>query len=736
MTTPFKWGAEFLINTTTVGDQSGSSVIGLADGRFLAAWVDEGAQSGLRQQYFSATGAKIGAQITVSTAGAGTVNVSPLAQLADGGFIVARSDGALGATAQGYNLDGSIRGVVSFGGSTSAPSVAALADGGFVVVYYDVDGTLGDASGGGIHGQRYSAEMEAIGPEFLVNTQTGSDQIRPDITALSNGGFVVTWTDVGVGGRDVRAQVYGANGARVGAEIAVNTISASIQEHASITELADGRFVIAWKDVSRSPDDTSDDAVRAQVFFANGSKSGLEFLVNTVTTSNQNQPSLQALADGRFMAVWKDVSQIGGDASADGIKGQVFNADGTKSGLEFLVNTTVSLTQSLPNLTELADGRVMISWNDESSGNLDVRGQIFDPRIAAITLNGTLAADGHVGTIFADHLGGGFGNDTLRGERGDDHIAGGAGNDLLAGGYGNDQMFGGDGNDGVYGGLGWDVMEGGAGNDSLDGGLGLDLMVGGAGNDRYTLSDRGDVVQEAALGGIDTVVTGAFSVNLALYAQVENVALTGLLELEVLGSAAANALVGNEAGNVLEGAGGNDTLNAGGGADQLYGGAGLDSLYGGLGADILSGDADQDRLYGGDGDDDLNGGVGHDLVSGGNGNDTLLGDQIGLVGAGNDTLSGGAGDDVLNGFTGVDLMYGGSGADQFQFFLGYGKDRVVDFVDGVDRIDLRAWGFATATVARTHFADIGGKLVFTMGVDVLTIDNMTKAQISAVDLIL
>lgn len=113
-----------------------------------------------------------------------------------------------------------------------------------------------------------------------------------------------------------------------------------------------------------------------------------------------------------------------------------------------------------------------------------------------------------------------------------------------------------------------------------------------------------------------------------------------------------------------------------------------------------------------------------------------MGDQIGLVGAGNDTLSGGAGNDVLNGFTGVDLMYGGSGADEFQFFLGYGKDRVVDFVDGVDRIDLRAWAFANATAARTHFADVGGKLVFTMGVDVLTIDGMTKAQISAVDLIL
>ena len=44
--------------------------------------------------------------------------------------------------------------------------------------------------------------VAALGSEIRVNTATASFQDSPQITALSNGGFVVTWQDfsLGVGG--------------------------------------------------------------------------------------------------------------------------------------------------------------------------------------------------------------------------------------------------------------------------------------------------------------------------------------------------------------------------------------------------------------------------------------------------------------------------------------------------------------------------------------------------------
>ena len=43
---------------------------------------------------------------------------------------------------------------------------------------------------------------------------------------------------------------------------------------------------------------------------------GTEFLVNTTTTNDQFEPTIAALADGRFVVVWTDPSASGGDTSS------------------------------------------------------------------------------------------------------------------------------------------------------------------------------------------------------------------------------------------------------------------------------------------------------------------------------------------------------------------------------------------------------------------------------------
>lgn len=97
------------------------------------------------------------------------------------------------------------------------------------------------------------------------------------------------------------------------------------------------------------------------------------------------------------------------------------------------------------------------------------------------------------------------------------------------------------------------------------------------------------------------------------------------------------------------------------------------------GNDTLDGTGRNDRIDGRGGDDLLRGKGGNDELDGDSGNDTLLG------GAGRDTLEGGTGDDVLT---------GGRGADEFEFERGDGNDRITDFQNGVDVIDLDDFTFA------------------------------------------
>jgi hypothetical protein len=158
-----------------------------------------------------------------------------------------------------------------------------------------------------------------------------------------------------------------------GSEFLVNTITAGGQEQPTVTALANGRFVATWLDASHSADDPSGGAIRAQVFNADGSKLGGEFRVNTTTAEDQSEPAIAPLADGRFVVAWTDLSQSGGDTSQAAVRAQIFNPDGTKSGAELLIPATTENYQSLSTITGLADGRFVVAWTDDSETETPTR---------------------------------------------------------------------------------------------------------------------------------------------------------------------------------------------------------------------------------------------------------------------------------------------------------------------------------------------------------------------------
>ncbi len=171
--------------------------------------------------------------------------------------------------------------------------------------------------------------------------------------------------------------------------------------------------------------------------------------------------------------------------------------------------------------------------------------------------------------------------------------------------------------------------------------------------------------------------------------------------------------------------GGADVFNGTGGVQgSVYGGAGADKILGGLGDDALFGDAGADVLRGGQGDDDLFGGADADQMFGG------LGD---------DALSGGAGVDVLRGGEGDDRLTAGTQADTFVFTRGQGTDRITDFANGVDKIDLRAFDFANLAAVRALASATSVATVLRIdlpGEGMLFVQGLTLATLTAGDVLL
>ncbi|RZJ43387.1 MAG: matrixin family metalloprotease, partial [Brevundimonas sp.] len=128
----------------------------------------------------------------------------------------------------------------------------------------------------------------------------------------------------------------------------------------------------------------------------------------------------------------------------------------------------------------------------------------------------------------------------------------------------------------LIGGAGDDILTGSAGADILDGGFGADAMSGGAGDDVYYTDSASDSIKgETANGGIDTI-NSSYNYILNDGTYIENLVLTGTLDLSGTGNALNNRITGNAAGNTLDGKAGADVLTGGGGADTLTGGSGSD----------------------------------------------------------------------------------------------------------------------------------------------------------------
>lgn len=696
MATPIKWGSDFLVNTTTSFSQREPALTALADGRFVAVWTDPSQSSddtegqAVRAQVFNADGTPYGAEFLVNTTTARTQSAPALTALADGRFVAAWEDqsqsggdtNGVAVRAQIFNANGSKSGTEFLVNSTSTsfqlnPALTALTNGQFVVAWTDLSRSVDDPSNEAVRAQVFNADGSKSGSEFLINTTTNDRQERPTLTALADGRFVAAWTDFSQSGGDtsntaVRAQIFNLDGGKSGEEFLVNTTTINDQAVPKITALSGGGFVAVWLDASLSGGDTSGTAVHAQVFNDDGNKIGSEFLVNTTTLEFQYAPALIALVDGRFVAAWADGSLSVDDPSGSAVRAQVFNSDGSKSGAEFLVNTTTNSNQYQPTLSVLADGRFVVAWTDDDTSGGDtsassVRAQIFDPRESAINLSGSTLGDDFVGTQWADTISGGLGEDQIKGADGDDWLNGGAQNDTLWGDAGND------------------------------------TLIGGNGDDTYYLDSTSDVVIENVGGGNDTVVSAWLSLTLASFPRVENAQLSGTLDLNLTGNAGKNTLTGNAGANLILGLGGDDTISAFAGNDTIYGNAGNDLIEGGTGNDSLYGGIHRDRLDGGIGNDTLNGGGGSDTLIGGTGHDvyyidsttdqvienaledidTLITGVISLnlsryafvenallVGALGLNLTGNAGNNTLTANAGANLIQGMGGDDTISSFAG------------------------------------------------------------------
>ena len=373
-------GPETQVNSYTMDSQHHPEITTLRDGTYLVVWDSAGQDNsghGVYAQRYDANGQPIGQEFRANTYTTNTQAWKSVTELSGGGFVILWSSygqgAGGGANVYGQLYDANAQVVGSeFQVNTHTTSyqldskVAGLSGGGFVVVWRSNDQ---DGDGHGIYGQRFSARGTAVGSEFRVNSTTAGDQSEPGVTAVDNGGFVVSWQS-GSTDSEIMAQRYDASGSPVGGEFQVNTEGLGNQQQPVITSLPNGGLAIAWESIDQ---DGSGGDVHARTYaFDDPGPVELtekpESQVNEVTAGVQSGSSVAALPDGGHVVVWVSDNIDGSDTA---IVGQRYDAHGRAVGTQFQVNAFTAGTQTNPTVDSFEDGSFVVAWQSNGQNGYE-----------------------------------------------------------------------------------------------------------------------------------------------------------------------------------------------------------------------------------------------------------------------------------------------------------------------------------------------------------------------------
>ncbi len=354
-------GREFRVNTTTAGDQR-RPVVALADnGKFVVAWESPDANAtGIYARHYHANGQPLGSEFLVNTTTMGEQRRPTAAIDADGDFLIAWDGNGTGDP-QGifgrrYNSIGQSQGAefrvnVNTTNPQQNPAAAMDADGDFVVVFEDFGSALND-----VYARRFNAAGVGQGNEFIVTNTTSDQQIQPAVAMNAAGGFVVTWanfdlTDFPDRLYDIMARRFSPAGIALGNEFLVTRTILNDQNDPAIAIDDAGRFTIAWQDLLGG-------TVMARAFDANGQAFPDEFQVGGPSSQNG---AVAMDGDGDFVVAWDAP-----DATGLGVFAQRYSVHTPAAGGQLPVNSETDDTQRFPTVASDADGDFVVTWSSEN----------------------------------------------------------------------------------------------------------------------------------------------------------------------------------------------------------------------------------------------------------------------------------------------------------------------------------------------------------------------------------
>ncbi len=163
--------------------------------------------------------------------------------------------------------------------------------------------------------------LKVLKQPFIINEfegDYGTGQWRPRVAADSSGHFGVVWVDERNAEAHIYAQVFKANGERVGKNIKISDQPLTWNSEPDVAASRTGHFVVCWAPTYYK--------IKVRMFDIYGKKSNLDITIQDSHTGDWvGNPSVAMANDGSFLVVFDQSGDIYAD---DLIHGYLFSPDG------------------------------------------------------------------------------------------------------------------------------------------------------------------------------------------------------------------------------------------------------------------------------------------------------------------------------------------------------------------------------------------------------------------------
>ncbi|MGY4171597.1 FG-GAP-like repeat-containing protein [Bradyrhizobium sp. USDA 4529] len=236
-----------------------------------------------------------------------------------------------------------------------------------------------------VYAQLLDGSDQKIGATIALSNITNHADNIGNVAGLANGNFVASWTDLTT--QATMARVFSSSGSSVTGNIFVGSTEASPYAQSDVAGLSDGNFVVTWTESYNGGS-----AVHAKMYSSDGA-----VLTGDITLSAgyAYEADVTAASDGTFFVTWWESVTSSGSSS---IYGELFDSSGAPIGSKSVINTTAGSSDFYPVPTMLSDGHIIDVFQTDSNTTVatDVNAQLVSPvqpLVAEGNFNGTGFSD-------------------------------------------------------------------------------------------------------------------------------------------------------------------------------------------------------------------------------------------------------------------------------------------------------------------------------------------------------